>query len=100
MVGEVEELKNRRLCAFVRLNEAKDVGKITEVSLPTRFMFILLVPLDDINVGVEIGRCLGTLMTDEVKSYSKLSEEVNIEDDICFGSKKKFILNVLHHITT
>lgn len=66
MVGEVEELKNRRLCAFVRLNEAKDVGKITEVSLPTRFLFILLVPLDDIGVGVEIGRCLGTLMTDEI----------------------------------
>lgn len=77
MVGEVEELKNRRLCAFVRLNEAKDVGKITEVSLPTRFMFILLVPLDDVGVGVEIGRCLGTLMTDEVKrSYNKLSEDV------------------------
>uniref|UniRef100_K1QYU5 Anion exchange protein n=1 Tax=Magallana gigas TaxID=29159 RepID=K1QYU5_MAGGI len=34
MVGEVEELKNRRLCAFVRLNEAKDVGKITEDSRP------------------------------------------------------------------
>ncbi|XP_062594759.1 electroneutral sodium bicarbonate exchanger 1-like [Saccostrea cucullata] len=66
MVGEVEELKNRRLCAFVRLSEAKDVGKITEVSLPTRFLFILLVPLDDIEVGVEIGRCIGTLMTDEI----------------------------------
>lgn len=68
MVGEVEELENRRLCAFVRLNEAKDVGKITEVSLPTRFLFILLVPLDDIGVGVEIGRCLGTLMTDEART--------------------------------
>lgn len=69
MVGEVEELKNRRLCAFVRLNEAKDVGKITEVSLPTRFIFILLVPTDDISVGLEIGRCIGTLLTDEARKY-------------------------------
>ena len=66
MVGVVDELHSK-LCAFVRLREAKDIGPITEVTLPTRFVFILLVPRKEIDVAVEIGRCVGALMTDEVR---------------------------------
>ncbi|XP_076087744.1 electrogenic sodium bicarbonate cotransporter 1-like [Mytilus galloprovincialis] len=65
MVGEVEELTDN-LCAFVRLREAKDLGKITEVDLPTRFLFILLVPKAHLEPAIEAGRCMGALMTDEI----------------------------------
>ena len=65
MVGEVEELTNN-LCAFVRLREANDLGKITEVDLPTRFLFVLLVPKGHLDPAIEAGRCIGTLMTDEI----------------------------------
>jgi hypothetical protein len=40
MIGEVEELTNN-LCAFVRLRDTNALGNITEVDLPTRFMFCL-----------------------------------------------------------
>ncbi|KAK3083073.1 hypothetical protein FSP39_013225 [Pinctada imbricata] len=65
MVGVVDELRNR-LCAFVRLREARDIGPITEVTLPTRFIFVMLVPRKEIDLAVEIGRCVGALMTDEI----------------------------------
>lgn len=71
MVGEVKEL-TYRLGALVRLNKAKDVGTITEVSLPTRFLFILLVPKKQLDDSLEVGRCMGTLMTDQVRTFAYL----------------------------
>jgi len=65
MVGEVEELTSN-LCAFVRLRDTNGLGNITEVDLPTRFMFILLVPKAHLEPAIEAGRCMGALMTDEV----------------------------------
>ena len=65
MVGEVEELTDN-LCAFVRLRDTNGLGNITEVDLPTRFMFILLVPKAHLEPAIEAGRCMGALMTDEV----------------------------------
>jgi hypothetical protein len=35
MVGDLEDL-NTNLCAFIRLENACDIGMITEVDLPTR----------------------------------------------------------------
>ncbi|XP_060084427.1 electrogenic sodium bicarbonate cotransporter 1-like [Ylistrum balloti] len=63
LVGEVDALDSR-LAAFVRLKSAKDLGHITEVALPTRFLFIMLVPKRSFESSSEIGRCMGTLMTD------------------------------------
>ncbi|OWF48132.1 electrogenic sodium bicarbonate cotransporter 1-like [Mizuhopecten yessoensis] len=63
LVGEVDAL-DTRLAAFVRLKNAKDFGHITEVALPTRFLFIMLVPKNAFESSSEIGRCMGTLMTD------------------------------------
>ena len=48
LVGELEELV-APVSAFIRLNTAIDLGDLTEVPLPTRFIFILLGP----NVSVK-----------------------------------------------
>jgi sodium bicarbonate transporter 10 len=44
LVGEVDFL-DKTLSAFVRLNHATGLGNITEVPVPTRFIFILLGPI-------------------------------------------------------
>ena len=43
LVGEVDFLE-KPLSAFIRLQEATILGDLTEVPVPTRFMFILLGP--------------------------------------------------------
>lgn len=43
LVGEVEEL-NVPFSVFIRLNKGVYLGDLTEVPLPTRFIFILLGP--------------------------------------------------------
>ena len=55
---------------FVVLQEAKNVGDITEVKLNTRFIFILLGPKDQLGALAEITRCMGSLFTDEVRNYT------------------------------
>jgi len=44
LVGEVDFLE-KTLSAFIRLNHAAALGNITEVPVPTRFLFILLGPI-------------------------------------------------------
>jgi sodium bicarbonate transporter 10 len=43
LVGEVDFLE-KTVSAFVRLNHATLVGGLTEVPVPTRFIFVLLGP--------------------------------------------------------
>ena len=43
LVGELNVL-DKPLSAFIRLNEAVVLGDLTEVPVPTRFIFILLGP--------------------------------------------------------
>ena len=43
LVGEFEPL-DRTLAIFIRLDKAVHLGEVTEVPVPTRFMFILLGP--------------------------------------------------------
>ncbi len=43
LVGELNELE-KPLSAFIRLSEAILLGDLTEVPVPTRFLFILLGP--------------------------------------------------------
>lgn len=65
LVGEVDFL-DKTISAFVRLNAAAILGDLTEVPVPTRFIFILLGPTGS-NAGYhEIGRAMATLMSDEV----------------------------------
>lgn len=43
LVGEVEFL-DKPLSAFIRLNQGTYFGDLTEVPVPTRFLFVLLGP--------------------------------------------------------
>lgn len=65
LVGEVEFLE-RPVTAFVRLAAAVPLGDLTEVPVPTRFLFILLGPQGNMVRYHEIGRAIAILMSDEV----------------------------------
>ncbi|XP_046386758.1 electroneutral sodium bicarbonate exchanger 1 isoform X2 [Ischnura elegans] len=65
LVGEVDFLE-KTLSAFVRLNTATILGNLTEVPVPTRFLFVLLGPRGITSGFHEIGRAMATLMSDEV----------------------------------
>ncbi|XP_055933455.1 sodium bicarbonate cotransporter 3-like isoform X2 [Argiope bruennichi] len=65
LVGEVDFL-DRAIIAFVRLSQATSLGDLTEVPVPTRFLFILLGPSGNLGRYHEIGRAMATLMSDEV----------------------------------
>ncbi|XP_066254063.1 electroneutral sodium bicarbonate exchanger 1 isoform X2 [Euwallacea similis] len=65
LVGEVDFL-DKPLSAFVRLSNAQVLGDLTEVPVPTRFLFLLLGPTNTQLGYHEIGRAMATLMSDEV----------------------------------
>uniref|UniRef100_A0A665VZK4 Anion exchange protein n=1 Tax=Echeneis naucrates TaxID=173247 RepID=A0A665VZK4_ECHNA len=65
LVGEVDFLETP-FVAFVRLQHAVMLGALTEVPVPTRFLFVLLGPKGKAKSYHEIGRSIATLMSDEV----------------------------------
>ncbi|XP_029940355.1 electrogenic sodium bicarbonate cotransporter 1-like [Salarias fasciatus] len=65
LVGEVDFLETPCV-AFVRLQQAVMLGALTEVPVPTRFLFVLLGPKGKAKSYREIGRAIATLMSDEV----------------------------------
>ncbi|XP_032541370.1 sodium bicarbonate cotransporter 3 isoform X4 [Chiroxiphia lanceolata] len=65
LVGEVDFLE-RPIIAFVRLSPAVLLSGLTEVPVPTRFLFLLLGPVGKAPQYHEIGRSIATLMTDDV----------------------------------
>ncbi|XP_062842116.1 sodium bicarbonate cotransporter 3 isoform X2 [Trichomycterus rosablanca] len=65
LVGEVDFL-DRPIIAFVRLSPAVLLSGLTEVPVPTRFLFLLLGPFGKGSQYHEIGRSIATLMTDEI----------------------------------
>ncbi|XP_053600997.1 sodium-driven chloride bicarbonate exchanger isoform X4 [Plodia interpunctella] len=65
LVGEVDFLE-KTLSAFVRLKAGTIMGDLTEVPVPTRFMFVLLGPPNSNSSFHEIGRAMATLMSDEI----------------------------------
>lgn len=68
MVGELESLSKQYL-AFVRLHKSRIIGELTEVTLPTKFLFILLSPVGHKHEVQEIGRSMSTMMVDEVLTF-------------------------------
>ena len=80
LVGELDFLKNP-IIAFVRLSKACLLGDLTEVPVPTRFIFILLGPQGNQQRYHEIGRSIATLMSDEVccKRLSEKKGKVSLE---------------------
>ncbi|RVE63268.1 hypothetical protein OJAV_G00164340 [Oryzias javanicus] len=65
LVGEVDFLEHP-VIAFVRLSPAVLLTGLTEVPVPTRFLFLLLGPFGKGPQYHEIGRSIATLMTDEI----------------------------------
>ena len=68
LVGEVDFL-TRPIPVFIRMAKAVKLGDLTEVALPTRFIFILLGPPLDASSKdsyKEVGRSIGTSFSDEV----------------------------------
>ncbi|XP_041097584.1 electroneutral sodium bicarbonate exchanger 1 isoform X2 [Polyodon spathula] len=65
LVGELDFLE-RPIMAFVRLSPAVLLSGLTEVPIPTRFLFILLGPNGKAQQYHEIGRSMATVMTDEI----------------------------------
>ncbi|XP_047240748.1 sodium bicarbonate cotransporter 3-like isoform X9 [Girardinichthys multiradiatus] len=65
LVGEVDFLE-KPIIAFIRLSPAVLITGLTEVPVPTRFLFLLLGPHGKGPQYHEIGRSMATLMTDEI----------------------------------
>ncbi|XP_059350576.1 sodium-driven chloride bicarbonate exchanger-like isoform X2 [Daphnia carinata] len=65
LVGEVDCLE-KPVSAFIRLVQPVVLGDLTEVPVPTRFIFILLGPVGGQASYHEVGRAMATLMSDEV----------------------------------
>ncbi|XP_021363541.1 electroneutral sodium bicarbonate exchanger 1-like isoform X2 [Mizuhopecten yessoensis] len=65
LVGEVDFL-NYPIVGFTRLLHPQLMGDLTEVPVPTKFIFFLLGPKGNQNKFHEIGRSIATLMSDEV----------------------------------
>lgn len=64
-MGEVEEL-SEEVAALIRLQHPFVVNRFTEVSLNTKYVFVLLGPKGNMSKYVEIGRCMATLLSDDV----------------------------------
>lgn len=64
MIGVVDFL-DRPIMAFVRLTNSQYIDEMVQVQLKVRFIFVLLGPKNDNIDYVEIGRCIGTLMTNK-----------------------------------
>ncbi|XP_069502104.1 anion exchange protein 2 isoform X2 [Ambystoma mexicanum] len=64
LVGCVEFLDQPTM-AFVRLREAVELDSVLEVSIPVRFLFVLLGPIHSNMDYHEIGRSISTLMSDK-----------------------------------
>lgn len=65
LVGTMPELYQPTM-AFVRLAKGCFLGNLTEVSIPVRFLFVLLGPESRKKELYEVGRSIATLMSDKV----------------------------------
>ncbi|XP_055351413.1 LOW QUALITY PROTEIN: electrogenic sodium bicarbonate cotransporter 1-like [Paramacrobiotus metropolitanus] len=66
LVAELDFLPPFPLCAFVRLSRPTFLGSLTEVPVPTRYLFVLLGPKAVGDRYHQIGRTMGTLFSDEL----------------------------------
>uniref|UniRef100_A0A8C3SMR9 Anion exchange protein n=1 Tax=Chelydra serpentina TaxID=8475 RepID=A0A8C3SMR9_CHESE len=82
LVGEVDFL-DKPFVAFVRLIQSTMLGGVTEVPVPTRFLFILLGPSGKGKSYNEIGRAIATLMVDDL--FSDVAYKARDRDDLIAG---------------
>ncbi|XP_074039608.1 electroneutral sodium bicarbonate exchanger 1-like isoform X2 [Leptinotarsa decemlineata] len=82
LVGEVNFL-DKPISAFIRLNTGVILDNLTEVPLPTRFLFILIGPYSATAGYDEIGRAMATLMSDDV--FSEVAYGAHEKDHLLMG---------------
>ncbi|XP_062870830.1 electrogenic sodium bicarbonate cotransporter 4 [Trichomycterus rosablanca] len=82
LIGEVDFLE-KPFVAFVRLAQATTLGGLTEVPVPTRFLFVLLGPNGKVKSYNEIGRSIATLMVDDL--FSSIAYKARDRDDLIAG---------------
>ncbi|XP_008421431.1 electrogenic sodium bicarbonate cotransporter 4 isoform X6 [Poecilia reticulata] len=82
LIGEVDFL-DKPFVSFVRLAQATTLGGLTEVPVPTRFLFILLGPQGKTKSYNEIGRAIATLMVDDL--FSDVAYKARDRDDLIAG---------------
>ncbi|NWV42801.1 S4A4 protein, partial [Grantiella picta] len=80
-VGEVEFLE-KPFAAFIRLRRGVSLGSLAEVSLPSRFLFILLGP-PRVKAYHEVGRAMATLLTDEL--FQRVARQAEHREDLITG---------------
>uniref|UniRef100_A0A8C3QT76 Anion exchange protein n=1 Tax=Cyanoderma ruficeps TaxID=181631 RepID=A0A8C3QT76_9PASS len=80
-VGEVEFLE-KPFAAFIRLRRGVSLGSLAEVSLPSRFLFILLGP-PKVRAYHEVGRAMATLLTDEL--FQRVARQAEHREDLITG---------------
>lgn len=66
--------------AFIRFDTGCDLGDLAEVSIPVRFMFIMLGPEDLTLDYHEAGRAVATLMSDKVFLESAYHAQVSLTE--------------------
>ncbi|KAE9556518.1 hypothetical protein FO519_000212 [Halicephalobus sp. NKZ332] len=79
LVSQVEFLE-KPLIVFVRLAEACSLGNLTEVSIPTRFLFFVLASKKSDVHAQQLGRALGVLMSDEL--FRKIAYKTKSRKDM------------------
>uniref|UniRef100_H3D7U4 Anion exchange protein n=1 Tax=Tetraodon nigroviridis TaxID=99883 RepID=H3D7U4_TETNG len=82
LIGEVDFLE-KPFVSFVRLAQATTLGGLTEVPVPTRFLFILLGPHGKTKSYNEIGRAIATLMVDDL--FSDVAYKARDREDLIAG---------------
>ena len=72
MVGKVDFL-TEPLLVFIRLQSSSVLADLTEVAVPTRFLFLVLGPANSSAVCEyeELGRAMAALFTDKVRNTSR-----------------------------
>jgi len=79
LVGTLPDLFQPTM-AFVRLAKGCFLGNLTELSIPVRFLFVMLGPDTKKNEYYEIGRSIATLMSDKI--FHDLAYAAKSRDDL------------------
>ncbi|XP_051542113.1 electrogenic sodium bicarbonate cotransporter 4-like [Myxocyprinus asiaticus] len=82
LIGEVDFL-DKPFVSFVRLAQSTTLGGLTEVPVPTRFLFVLLGPNGKTKSYNEIGRAMATLMVDDL--FSDVAYKARDREDLIAG---------------
>ncbi|XP_065646668.1 sodium bicarbonate cotransporter 3 isoform X3 [Hydra vulgaris] len=82
LVGEVDYLL-QPITAFIRLHNSTLIRDLTEVSIPTRFLFIMLGPRLSYGNYHEIGRAISTLMSNDI--FHDVAYKAKSKEDLITG---------------